>query len=91
MRLDADIELGGKRFTVSEDMIQNFVDCVITREKPVDNLHSAIKSDIICHLSDICIRIGQPIIWDSEKETIADNPEAVKRISRPMRKPWKLG
>jgi len=81
---------GEKRLDVSTDQIQNFVDCVISRKQPVDNLHSAVRSDIICHLSDICIREGRPITWDPEKETIVDDPEAAKRMRRPMRKPWEL-
>ncbi len=81
---------GEKRLQVSQDQIQNFVDCVISRKQPVDNLHSAVRSDIICHLSDICIREGRPISWDAEKETIINDPEAAKRIHRPMRKPWIL-
>jgi len=40
------------------DQIHNFVDCVLSREQPVDNLHSAIRSDINCHLVDISVRTG---------------------------------
>ena len=72
------------------DQVQNFVDCVISRKQPVDNLHSAVRSDIICHLSEICIREGRPITWDPKKETIVDDPEAAKRMHRPMRAPWTL-
>jgi len=56
----------------------------------VDDLHSAVRSDIICHLTDICIRRGRPITWDLEKETIVGDAEAVKMMSRPLREPWTL-
>jgi hypothetical protein len=79
---------GPKRLPVSRDQIGNFVDCVLSREQPVDHLHSAIRSDVICHLSDICIREGKSIAWDPVKETIVGNPEAAKRLQRPMRAPW---
>ncbi|MHC4250535.1 MAG: gfo/Idh/MocA family oxidoreductase, partial [Planctomycetota bacterium] len=81
---------GAKRLKVSRDQITNFVDCVISREEPVDNLHSAVRSDIICHLTDICIRRARPIAWDPAKETITGDSEAVKMMSRPLRKPWTL-
>jgi hypothetical protein len=56
----------------------------------VDDLHSAVRSDIISHLSDICIREGCTITWDPEKEMIVNDPQAAKRMHRPMREPWSL-
>lgn len=79
---------GPKRLKVSSEQRENFIDSVISREQPVDNLHSAIRSDIICHLSDICIREGTEIYWDNKRETIINNPRAAKRMYREMRAPW---
>ena len=76
---------GAKRLPISKDQIQNFVDCVISREQPVDDLHSAVRSDIACHLTDICIREGRPITWDPTKETIVGDDLAAKRMQRPAR------
>jgi hypothetical protein len=81
---------GENRLEESVDQIQNFVDCVISRKRPIDHLHSAVRSDIISHLSDICIREGRTITWDPEEETIVNDPQAAKRMHRPMRKPWTL-
>ncbi len=81
---------GAKRLPVSRDQIQNFVDCVLSREQPVDNLHSAVRSDILCHLIDISARTGKKIEWDNRKETIIGNAEAAKMMRREMRKPWTL-
>jgi len=81
---------GDKLLVVSRDQIQNFVDSVISRETPVDDLHSAVRSDIICHLTDIACRQKKPITWDLKKETIVDNKEAVAMMSRDLRKPWTL-
>lgn len=79
---------GEKRLPVSMDQIKNFVDCVISREQPVGNLHSAVRSDIICHLTDMCIREGRVITWDPKSEAIVGDPEAAKRMTRVMRPPW---
>ncbi len=81
---------GKIRLVESKDQSRNFIDSVISREQPVDNLHSAVRSDIICHLSDICIREGRPITWDAEKETIIGDYKAARRMHRPMRTPWTL-
>lgn len=82
---------GPKRLQVSRDQIHNFVDCVLSREQPVDNLHSAVRSDILCHLVDISIRTGRKLEWDNKKETIAGDEQAEKMMHRDMRAPWVLG
>lgn len=81
---------GPKRLKVSRDQIRNFVDCVLSREEPVDNLASAVRSDILCHLIDISARTGRKIEWDNAKETIVGDEQAVKMMSRELRPPWKL-
>ena len=81
---------GEKRLKVSRDQIDNFVDCVRSREMPVDDLHAAVRSDVATHLAEICVRTGRPITWDPEKETIVGDAEAAKMMKRPMRKPWTL-
>lgn len=83
-------EPGPKRLEVSENQLTSFVDAVLARKQPVSNLHSAARSDIICHLCDISIRTGRKIAWDPEKETIVGDEEAAKQMKRPMRAPWTL-
>ncbi|MBL7115745.1 MAG: Gfo/Idh/MocA family oxidoreductase [Kiritimatiellae bacterium] len=80
---------GEKRLKVSRDQIQNFVDCILTREEPVDNLHSAVRSDVATHLSEIAIRTGKVIEWDKKKERIKDKEDR-KRMKRTMRKQWAI-
>lgn len=81
---------GDKKLEISTNQIQNFIDCVISRKSPVDNLHSAVRSDIICHLSDICIREGRQIKWDLEKEKIVGDFKAAERMYHPIRSSWKF-
>ncbi|MEI6654021.1 MAG: Gfo/Idh/MocA family oxidoreductase [Verrucomicrobiota bacterium] len=81
---------GPKMLPVSRDQIQNLVDCVLSREQPVDNLHSAVRSDILCHLIDISARTGRKIAWDPAKETITGDPQAEVMMHRELRSPWTL-
>ena len=83
-------EPGPKCLEVSKNQRNNFIDSVLSRKQPVDDLHSAVRSDIICHLSDICIREGRPIKWDTEAEKIVGDYEAAQRMRIPMREPWTL-
>lgn len=81
---------GSKRLSISRDQIQNFVDCVLSRRQPVDDLHSAVRSDILCHLIDISARTGKKIEWDNQQETIVGNEQAAKMMHRELRPPWTL-
>jgi predicted dehydrogenase len=81
---------GSKRLPASHDQIKNFVDCVLSREQPVDDLHSAVRSDILCHLIDISVRTGSEIAWDNKQEAIVGNPAAARMTRRELRAPWTL-
>ena len=81
---------GEKRLIVSKDQIQNFVDCVLSRETPVDDLHSAVRSDVATHLANIAVRTKRAITWDPKQEVIVGDPDAAKMASRSMRNPWSL-
>ncbi|MBM3891914.1 MAG: Gfo/Idh/MocA family oxidoreductase [Verrucomicrobia bacterium] len=59
-----------------------------TRQDPVSNIETAVRSDLISHLSDICIRVGRPIRWDNTKQTIVGDEAAQRMMCRPMRAPW---
>ena len=58
------------------------------RKPTVDPIDSAVRSDLITQLCDICIRTGRRIRWDPKKQTIIGDAEARKMMSRPMRDPW---
>lgn len=67
---------------------RNFLTCVRTRSVPASDIDSAVQSDCISHLGDIAIRTGRKIRWDPVQETILEDAEACRMLSRPMREPW---
>jgi len=69
---------------------QNFVDCVKSRRKTASPIEPAVQSDIISHLSEIAIRTGRKIKWDSTTEKIIGDDNAARMLRRAMRKPWGL-
>ena len=81
---------GPKKLLVSTSHTRGFIDSVLSRTQPVSNLHSAVISDMICHLCDISMRTRRKITWDPVKETIVGDAEAAKMMHRPMRAPWTL-
>ncbi len=69
---------------------RNFVDSMKTGRPTLSPLESAIRSDTISHLTDICIRTGRPIRWDPQPEQIVGDAEASRMLDRPIRGPWKM-
>jgi len=69
---------------------RNFLDCVATRQQPISHLESAIRSDTVCHLDDIAIRLGRPLTWNPLQEHFDNDEQANRLLSRPLRSPWHL-
>jgi hypothetical protein len=67
---------------------RNFLDAVRRQVAPESPIETALRSDLISHLSNIAVRTGRKIRWDPAKETIVGDDEAEKMMHRPMRKPW---
>jgi predicted dehydrogenase len=87
----AQIKPDEKHLTDAASQAQDFVACMKSRRPTVNPLESAIRSDTISHLSDLCIRLGRPLQWDPQKEQILNDAEAARLLNRPLREPWKLG
>jgi hypothetical protein len=85
-------ELGSSavRLPESNNHVRNLLDCVKTRGKTVSHIDDAVQGDILCHISDIAIRLEQKLRWDPKAERFVDNDAANRRLSRPMRSPWTL-
>jgi len=69
---------------------QNLIDCIKSRGDTVCPIETAHRSNSICQLSDIAIRLKRKLRWDPEKEAFIDDPEADGLLSRAMREPWRL-
>jgi len=74
----------------SNSHVGNFVDCVRTRRKTVCPIETAVRSDTICQLSDIAMRLDRKLRWDPDAERFLDDPEANRKLARAMRSPWHL-
>jgi predicted dehydrogenase len=68
--------------------IQDFLDCVKTREKPAADISIGHRSATVCHLGSIAVRTGKKIQWDPKEEKIVGDPEAAKWQTKEYRKPY---
>jgi hypothetical protein len=75
----------------SPDHVRNFVDGVKNRTETVSNIDEAVRSDTLCHVSEIAMRLNRKVVWDPAKEHFRDDDEANLRVlGRKMRSPWHL-
>jgi predicted dehydrogenase len=74
----------------SSNHVRNLLDCVKSRAKTICPIDEAVQADIICHISDIAIRLEQKLKWDPKTERFVNNAPANRRLSRSMRSPWTL-
>jgi len=70
--------------------MQNWLDCIRTREKPVADVEIGHRSITVSHLLNITRRIGRPLEWDPAKEQFVGDDEANKLVERPRRKGYEL-
>ncbi|MFH1882830.1 MAG: hypothetical protein ABIL62_08990 [Planctomycetota bacterium] len=75
---------------VSNHHQQNFLDCVKTRASTVAPVEVAVRSDTLCQLSDIAMRLGRKLRWDPENEKFINDAQADRMLKRPTRSPWRL-
>ena len=75
---------------VSDNHHQNFLDCVKTRKRPIADVAIGHRSATVCHLGNICVRLGRKIQWDPAAETLIGDEQASAMLSRPYRSPWTI-
>jgi predicted dehydrogenase len=68
----------------------NFLDCVKTRRRPIAPAEVAHRSNSLCHVANICLRLGRKVRWDPQTETFVNDAEANRMLARAPRSPWQI-
>lgn len=74
----------------ARDHLQNWLDCVKSREKPVADVEIGHRSITVCHLANIARRVGRPLRWNPADERFVDDPGADALLVRQRRKGFEL-
>jgi predicted dehydrogenase len=75
----------------SPDHVHNFIQAVKDRSETISNIDEAVRSDTLCHLSEIAVRLNRKVVWDPRKERfVGDNEANLRLLARKMRAPWRL-
>ena len=78
------------RLYKSRDHYQNFLDCVKSRQQTITPGEVAHRSASVGHLGVIAMELGRKIHFNPATESIIDDPEATRLLSRSYRSPWHL-
>ena len=69
---------------------QDFINAIKSRGETACPIETAHRSNSICQLTDIAIRLGRKVRWDPANEQFIDDSEANRMLWRAMRGPWRL-
>jgi predicted dehydrogenase len=72
------------------DHVRNFLDCVKSRQDPIEPVEVGHRTATVCHLGNIAMRLKRTIKWDPDEEQIIGDDEATGLLSRPLREPWHI-
>ena len=73
------------RLTVSDNHMQNFYDCVASREDPIMNVEAGHRVATLCHLGNISRWLGRRLQWDPEQEEFPGDEQANQFLDTPKR------
>jgi predicted dehydrogenase len=70
--------------------MQNWLDCIRSRELPVADVEIGHRSVTVCHLANITRALGRELRWDAVKERFIDDVAANALLNRERRKGYEL-
>ena len=74
----------------NENHIQNWLECIRSRQRPRADVEIGHRSATVCHLGNIARWAGRKLRWDPIREIFPDDAEANAYLDRPRRKPYQL-
>ncbi len=78
---------GGKKPTTH---MQNFFDCIKSRELPISDVFTHHRALTTCHLANITIRLNRTLKWDAKTQQIVGDEAANAWQSREQRKGFEI-
>jgi predicted dehydrogenase len=83
--------LGERDFRLPEigrSHMQNWLDCIRTRRRPVADVEIGARSAQVCQLGNIGYWLRRTLRWNPEREEFVNDDEANRLRSRENRAPW---
>jgi predicted dehydrogenase len=70
--------------------MQDWLDCIRSRQKPVADVEIGHRSVTVCHLANIARACGRKLRWDPKAEQFVGDDEATALLDRPRREGFEL-
>jgi len=82
----------GLQFEISSPHMQNFIDSVRSRQKPIASIEVGCSTAITCCLGNIANELKRPLKWDPATYSFVDDKEACSHrlMDYEYRRPYKL-
>lgn len=77
----------------SQPHVENWIECIKSRQKCTADIEYGQRSTTLCYLVNIARdlgQVGEPLLWDPEKERFTNSHKANAALSRHRRKGYKL-
>jgi myo-inositol 2-dehydrogenase/D-chiro-inositol 1-dehydrogenase len=74
----------------STNHMKDFLECMRSRKDPVAPVEVGHRSNTICVMTHIAMKLGRKLRWDPEAERFIDDEEANRWLDYPHRKPWTM-
>ena len=69
---------------------KNFIECIKSRKQPNSHIELGRLATTVCHIGNVCTRLGRDVTFDPKTETFGNDKEANAFLSREYRKPYEL-
>jgi len=68
--------------------MKDLLRAIETRGRPVADIEEGYISSASCILANLSLQLNRTLVWDAEKQQIANDGEANRLLKRPYRRPW---
>jgi predicted dehydrogenase len=75
---------------IARPHLQNWLDCMASRELPNADVEIGHRSVSVCHLLNIARELGRKLEWDPDAEQFVGDEEANALVARPRRAGYEL-
>jgi predicted dehydrogenase len=79
-----------KKVYFSDNHYLDFLEAIKTRKNPICDVEIGHRTATVCNIGNIAYELKRPLQWDPEKEKFRKDSEANAKLSRPLRKEWKI-
>jgi predicted dehydrogenase len=85
-----DRSVSARGWAETGDHVRDWLDCIVSRKRPICHPESAHRATTICHAANIGLRLGRALKFDPQAERFIDDDQANAMLVRAGRSPWNV-